>query len=159
MGTELQPHGPSEAVVDAILEQLAEGKSLKTICAVEGMPDRRTVQRWMQSDDELGARIREARECGFCDFAEETLELVDACTDPIKARVLFDARRWYLGKLSNAFAEKPIAVDARVLVGNDDAFALVRQALDRAAGTLASSGTSTRLLAAESPAGPDDAAG
>lgn len=149
-----------EAVIESITELLAEGKSLSAICAQDGMPTRRTIQRWMQGDDELAARLSEAREIGFHEYAEQTLSLVEAEPDANKARVILAARQWYLGKLSNAFREKPMQIGVQVN-GADagDAFAAVAGALDRAAAAIAGGGTSTKLLADESEAGSDTASG
>lgn len=148
-----------EDVIEELLEQLAEGKGLATICRDPRMPSRRTIQRWLRGNDGLAERIAEAREAGFLYLGEKTLIDVEACTDPIKARLLFDARRWYLGKISQAFAEKPVAIGAFVNVDAGDAFAAVAGALDRAAEGIASRGTSTRPVVIESKAGSGDAAG
>jgi hypothetical protein len=149
-----------ERIIERIIDQLAEGKSLTQICARKGMPSRRTVQRWLQADDELAERLHEAREIGFHQFAEETLELVENEPDANRARVILAARQWYLGKLSNAFREKPVQVGVQIN-GTDagDAFAAVAGALDRAAAAIAGGGTSTQLLADESEAGSDSASG
>jgi hypothetical protein len=147
------------AVIDRILAELAKGRSLSTICRAPGMPARETVWRWTKGNDELAARVLEARECGFHAYAEETLELVQKCRDPHKARVLLDSRRWYLGKLSLAFAEKPVVIGAVLNVDAGDAFAAVAGALDRAAAGISRGGTSTFVLADESSSGSDSTAG
>jgi len=148
------------AVVAHVIAQLAEGRSLSDICGHDpGMPTRQTVGNWQRADAELAAQIREAREEGFYIRAERAVEAAKNATDANLARLAFDAERWYLGKLSNAFAEKPIAIDARVLIGHEDAFASVAEALDRAAATIAGGGSSTQLVAPQSPPGSTDAGG
>lgn len=100
----------SEQQRTAILDRLAAGESLNAICKADGMPDRRTVQRWQEDDTGFDAAVTHAREVGFHSMAEEALREATACTDPQKGRLAFDARRWYLGKLSNAFSDnKPQA--------------------------------------------------
>lgn len=148
-----------DAVIDELIDRLAEGQSLKSICADPRMPGRRTIHRWMRSDDELSGRIMDAREIGFHDRAERAVEEVRSAIDPIKARVVFDAERWYLGKLSRAFADKPLVVGALVNVDADDAFAAISGALEVAAGRIASCGTSTRPVVIEGKARPGDTAG
>jgi hypothetical protein len=118
--------------IERICEQLAEGKSLITICRQEGMPDRSTVKRWMASDDEISGRLLEARESGFEVRAEMAVAAAKNARDPIAGRLAFDAERWYLGKLSNAFREKPIAVGIGVNVDASDAFATFAGALEAA---------------------------
>lgn len=147
------------AVIEHILAELAKGKSLSAICRAAGMPARETVWRWTKGNDELAERILEARECGFHAYAEETLELVQKCRDPHKARVLLDSRRWYLGKLSQAFAEKPIAVGALINVDGADTFAAISAALERAAHAIQSRSTATVRLADDSTPGSAAAAG
>jgi len=146
-------------LIEELLTELAEGKGLATICRDPKMPNRRTVARWMRESSELADRITEAREAGYLYLGEKTLRDVEECTDPIKARLLFDARRWYLGKLSQGFAEKPVAIGAFVNVDAGDAFAAVTGALDRAAASIASRGTSTRAVVIECETGPGDPAG
>lgn len=148
-----------EKLIERIIEQLAQGKSLTAICQQRGMPSRRTVQRWLQGDDELAERLLEARETGFGQFAEETLELVEKEPDANRARVILAARQWYLGKLSNAFREKPVQIGVQVNGDAGDAFAAVAGALDRAAAAISAGSTATSLLADESQTGSDPASG
>ncbi|WP_202902867.1 hypothetical protein [Novosphingobium resinovorum] len=148
-----------EDVIEELLEKLAEGQGLATICRDPRMPSRQCVYKWMRTDESLAERIADAREAGYQYLGEKTLRDVEECADPIKARLIFEARRWYLGKLSQAFAEKPVAIGAFVNVDAGDAFAAVAGALDRAAEGIASRGTSTQRVVAESEAGPGDAPG
>jgi hypothetical protein len=46
----------------AICARLADGESLKTICAAEGMPDRSTVYRWLSTRPDFLTMYRAARE-------------------------------------------------------------------------------------------------
>ena len=50
-----------EAVEESLLERLAGGESLSAICKDPRMPDRRTVQRWQDDDDEFDAEVTRAR--------------------------------------------------------------------------------------------------
>lgn len=155
--SELQ-RGPTPEIIERILAGLAEGRSMRQICRAPDMPARRTVEGWQKADYQLATRIMEAREIGYREFAERTLEEVDQCDDPIKARVILDARRWYLGKLSVAFADKPL-IGVAVNVGGDDAFADIAGALERAAASIAGGASSTQPVALPSPAGSGDATG
>ena len=92
-------------VRETILAKLAEGKSLASICREEGMPTARTVQRWQADDAEFDVAVTHAREEGFHLLAELARVNAQTCTDPAKGRLAFDADRWYLGKLSNAFSD------------------------------------------------------
>lgn len=95
-----------DAVRESLLEQLADGLSLSLICEAEGMPDRRTVQRWQDDDEDFDAAVTRARETGMFVRAERAVEEAKKAKDASLGRLAFDAERWYVGKLSNAFADK-----------------------------------------------------
>ena len=95
-----------EAVSESLLERLADGEGLLSICADAGMPDRRTVQRWQNDDPEFDAAVTRARETGMFARAEKAVLDAKTAEDAAKGRLAFDAERWYIGKLSNAFADK-----------------------------------------------------
>lgn len=147
-----------EHIIDQLIDRLAEGHGLATICRDPNMPNARTVYRWMQSDDEMAARVREAREVGFYERAERAVEEVRNAADPIKARVIFDSERWYLGKLSLAFADKPV-VGLAVSVDAGDAFAAVAGVLEGAAAAISSRRDRTIAVVEHREAGSDNAAG
>lgn len=90
---------PESSMIEAICEKLAKGESMRTICAAQGFPNRRTLERWMADDRELAATIARAREIGFDHRAELAVEAAKGAEDPSKGRLAFDAERWYLSKL------------------------------------------------------------
>jgi hypothetical protein len=87
----------------AICQRLAEGESLRTICRADGMPDKATVMRWLHAHPDFREQYAVARDIGTDALAEEAL--ADA-TAPMTekqvqaARLQFDARRWYIGKIA-----------------------------------------------------------
>ena len=95
-----------DAVSESILERLMEGESLSAICADEGMPNRSTVQRWQVDDADFDAAVTRAREAGMHVIAERAVAAAKIAKDASLGRLAFDADRWYLGKLSNAFSDK-----------------------------------------------------
>lgn len=90
---------------EAIIAGLAAGKSLSEICRADDMPSRETVRLWQLNDEAFDLAVTRAREEGFHDRAEQALLDAKTATDPSKGRLAFDAERWYLGKLSNAFSD------------------------------------------------------
>lgn len=88
-----------------ILSRLAEGESLASICRSDGMPAWSTVHRWMDDDDEFTGQITRAREIGYQVRADRAIADAKSAEDAAKGRLAFDAERWYLGKLSNAFSD------------------------------------------------------
>jgi hypothetical protein len=86
-----------------ICARLAEGESLRAICCSADMPDKKTVLRWLIGQAEFRAQYSTARELGADIIAETALAEAIAAMPPEqvqRARLAFDARRWYLAKLA-----------------------------------------------------------
>lgn len=94
-----------DAVREELCNRLAEGNSLVSVCKADDMPSVRSVQTWMADDDEFAAQVTRAREAGFLIRGEEAVEAAKIAEDASKGRLAFDAERWYLAKLSNAFSD------------------------------------------------------
>jgi hypothetical protein len=92
-------------VRETILAELEKGRSLLSICKDDGMPNRATVQRWQNDDEDFDAAVTRAREDGYHYLAEQARIKAQTTDDAAKGRLAFDADRWYLGKLSNAFSD------------------------------------------------------
>jgi hypothetical protein len=92
-------------VRETIIAELEKGRSLLSICKDDGMPNRSTVQRWQSDDAEFDAAVTRAREDGYEYLAEQARINAQTAEDAAKGRLAFDADRWYLGKLSNAFSD------------------------------------------------------
>ena len=88
-------------IADAICERLANGESLRSICRDENMPDERTVRDWVISDHNgFSPHYTRARDIALDRMADDVIDIADTADDPQKARLRFDARRWYLSKLA-----------------------------------------------------------
>jgi hypothetical protein len=94
-----RPSGYSEKVVGTICQEIMAGKSLRTICAMEGMPAASTVYAWLRQYPEFSDTYAHAREIQADMLAEEILEIADSDLDPNRARVMIDARKWLASKL------------------------------------------------------------
>jgi hypothetical protein len=88
-----------------IIDRLADGESLSAICRDDEMPCWRTVHNWMDDGSDFDAQVTRAREIGYQIRAERAVEDAKKAEDAALARLAFDADRWYLGKLSNAFSD------------------------------------------------------
>jgi hypothetical protein len=95
----------SSDVRETILERLSAGESLGAICSDKDMPCARTVQRWQEDDKDFDVAVTRAREVGFLLRADRAVQAAKTAEDASKGRLAFDAERWYLGKLSNAFSD------------------------------------------------------
>lgn len=86
-----------------ILEQIAEGKSLREVCRQDGMPGFRTVMEWLDAEEDFRtkyARAREAQADVLFDGMATIEDKVEAGElKPDAARVILDSRRWRAEKL------------------------------------------------------------
>ncbi len=64
-------------LAEEILERLADGDSLASICGDERMPDERSVRRWARNHIDFGAEYAVARRLGYEKRADELLEIAD----------------------------------------------------------------------------------
>lgn len=94
-----------DAVREELCIRLAEGNSLVSVCRADDMPCVRSVQTWMNDDEDFAAQVTRAREAGYLIRADKAVEDAKIADDAAKGRLAFDAERWYLGKLSNAFSD------------------------------------------------------
>ena len=156
-----EPVPYSEEIIEELLDQLADGKSMLEICRDGRMPRPRTIQRWAGADNDLAGRIQEARQVGYFLRGERAVIAAKLAPDPIKGRLIFDAERWFLGKLSVALADKPIALGIQLNVGREstDAFAAFAGALEEARSARASLADSTTRLVADGPPRANDSPG
>ncbi|SPA44613.1 terminase small subunit protein [Cupriavidus taiwanensis] len=113
-----RPSEFSQEVADAICERIAEGESLRAICAGDDMPNKATVFRWLAADRAFSDQYARARECQADALADEIVYIADTPQmgqksvskatgveitegDMIEHRRLqVDARKWMAGKLA-----------------------------------------------------------
>lgn len=96
-----RPSRYTTELAEQICKELAEGKSLRSICKAKGMPTEATVRLWAADDREgFYSQYTRARDIGLDCVADEVFEIADEGEDPQRDRLRFDARRWYLSKLA-----------------------------------------------------------
>lgn len=84
---------------ELILEGLAEGRSLRSICKDDGMPSVSTVFRWCADEEVWREQYAQARASGDDAMAEDIQEIADRSElDPQDKKVRIDARKWLLAK-------------------------------------------------------------
>jgi len=105
-----------------ICRRVADGKSLRTVCASKGMPGRRTVHTWLAADSEFRAQYAVARDYMVDALAEEALHLARTATaaNAHARRLYVDAVRWYVGKVApKKFGDRlDMNVTGQVTVGD-----------------------------------------
>tara|TARA_R110000868_G_scaffold147948_1_gene369591 strand:+ start:208 stop:606 length:399 start_codon:yes stop_codon:yes gene_type:complete len=93
----------TQEIRDTILQQIAEGKSLREICAQDGFPDRQTVRNWNLNDAEFSARCARAREEQADTLFDEQAHIEDQVLSgdlkPDAAKVVLSSRQWRMEKL------------------------------------------------------------
>ena len=91
-------------IQERVITEIQTGRSLRQVCGDEGMPNFRTVQRWIVSDASFAAkyaRARTAQADTLFDRMEAVEEAVAAGTmDSHAARVVLDSMRWRASKLA-----------------------------------------------------------
>ncbi len=91
-------------IQEKVITEIQTGRSLRQVCGDEGMPNFRTVQRWIVSDGSFAvryARARTAQADTLFDRMEAVEEAVSAGTmDSHAARVVLDSMRWRASKLA-----------------------------------------------------------
>lgn len=82
-----------------ILDGLADGKSLRTICKGDDVPAISTVMKAISEDPALAEQYARARAAGDDAMAEDIQSIADdPKLDPNDKRVRIDARKWLLAK-------------------------------------------------------------
>lgn len=97
-----RPSEFSEEVAEEIIGGLMEGKSLVQVCDADGMPNRRTVMRWMEGNADFASRCARAREMQADLMDDKISELIESVT-PESApadRVKLSALQWRASKLA-----------------------------------------------------------
>ena len=102
----------SQEIVDAMCELIADGKSLRAICAVEGMPTKSLFLKWVSNNVTLRDQYALAREAQADTFFDEVLEISDNSSEDVagelgipngvavqRARLRVDTRKWAMGKM------------------------------------------------------------
>jgi len=110
----------SQAMADAICEQIVLGKSMRQICQQQGMPAERTIYYWLEKNREFCQQYARAREAQADKLFEECLAIADEAEGDVilatgedgkaiarpnpanvqRARLRVDTRKWAAGKLA-----------------------------------------------------------
>lgn len=109
----------TQALFDQICDLIADGRSVREICARKGMPNRRTFQNWYQRTPELQAQYDRACIEREEVYFEQIITIADECRKGIKtttkangevetvetdmterAKIQIDARKWSLARMN-----------------------------------------------------------
>jgi hypothetical protein len=88
-------------VAQKVIDLMAEGNSLRSICSQPGMPPISTVRHWAIDDvDGFAAQYARAREMQGHAAFEKALQVAEEAKDPALARLHYDALKWHATKLA-----------------------------------------------------------
>ena len=107
-------------IAEAICQRIAEGESLRSVCRGDDMPDKSTVLRWLDDNEEFRDQYARAREAQADHFAEEIIEIADDATNDFmerkrkdgsletalnaeniqRSRLRVDARKWLMARMA-----------------------------------------------------------
>jgi hypothetical protein len=84
-----------------VCARIARGESLRSACKDKDLPDRDTINRWLNTDNDgaLCGQYARAREEQADFYADEIVTIADTEPDAAIARVRIDARKWVANKL------------------------------------------------------------
>ena len=85
-------------ILDAVIERLVDGESLREICLDDDMPNKVTILRWTNSDSGLATSMARAREMQ-ADALDDDItgvikEIRDGTLDANQGRVIINAHQW-----------------------------------------------------------------
>lgn len=105
----------SKDICDRICSELADGKSLRSICANDDMPSRISVFRWLREYPDFAEQYASARK-DMADALADDLQAIanDTSLDHNHKRLQLDTLKWIASKL------KPRAYGDKIAVGGDD---------------------------------------
>ena len=106
----------TDKVFNEIIQDIEEGKALRTILKYSGMPSSSTFYIWIEEDEAKSKRYAHACEVRAENIFEDILSIADESENDVKrdkdgkeitnaeviarSRLRVDARKWYLSKLS-----------------------------------------------------------
>lgn len=124
-----RPSTYRQKIADAICEQLADGKSLRKICADEAMPNKATVFRWLAAHEAFRDQYARARAAQADSFVDDVVDIADDGSNDTyvdddgnvrtdqdviaRSKLRVDARKWAAGKLN------PKKYGEKLAVGGD----------------------------------------
>ena len=88
-------------LLEAICDRIAEGESLRDICACDDMPGRTAVLKWLASDPEFAGLYTRAREAQGDVMDDMIMAEALSCDNDnaMATRVRIDAFKWRAAKL------------------------------------------------------------
>lgn len=129
-----RPTKYSEDITLEICEEIANGRSLRSIVKAEHMPAQSTIFKWLSEHKIFSEQYARAREAQADVYADEITSIADECEDDAakvaKARLQIDSRKWLASKLKPKKYGDSILNKHADADGNKLNFASILDALD-----------------------------
>jgi len=92
----------SEELAARICAEMAKGRSLRSVCRDDGMPDESAVRLWAAEDrNGFAPHYARAREAQIEALSEDLLDIADSTTgDPQRDKLRVDTRKWIMSKIA-----------------------------------------------------------
>ena len=119
MARKCRPSQYTEALADEICSHIAVGKTLNSICAKSGMPERNTVMRWVMDEPGFGKRYAQARRLQaeyFFDLIADAAEEIDTSSALMvqAAKLRIDTLKWAVANvLAAGYSDESVSVGTR----------------------------------------------
>lgn len=138
-----RPTKYTQKLAEAICDEIADGKSLRTICADEKMPDRTQIFRWLRKNEDFRLQYARAKEEAVEAMIEDIVDISDDGTNDYmtitkgdhsynvedrevtnRSRLRVDTRKWIVSKLKpKKYGDKvDITSDGKAIKGNTIVF-------------------------------------
>lgn len=108
-----RPSSFTEEIAETICEQLIEGRSLRSICLADDMPNAGTVCRWLASNETFREQYERAREAQADTLADELLDIADDGTNDWMERYDDEDKKRGWVENGEALARSRLRVDTR----------------------------------------------
>jgi len=89
----------TDELAEEMCELIADGRSLREITVVDGMPDLRTIRRWLRDNESFRLQYVRAKEEQAETYEEMMLSTARNEEDVNRARLIVDTMKWTAAKL------------------------------------------------------------
>lgn len=138
-----RPEIYTQELADRVCEKIAEGYSMRTVCAPDDMPGLTTVFKWLRTNDEFAKQYARATEERTEAMSEDILDIADDGSNDLmtiqkgkeiytvenkevtnRSRLRVDTRKWLMAKMKpKKYGDKlDVMSDGKAIQGNTIVF-------------------------------------
>lgn len=134
-----RPEIYTQELADKVCEKIAEGYSMRTVCAFDGMPGLTTIFKWLRTNEEFAKQYARATEERTEAMSEDILDIADDGSNDLmtiqkgnqeyevenkevtnRSRLRVDTRKWLMSKMKpKKYGDKlDVMSDGKAIQGN-----------------------------------------